>query len=184
VISGNFVYLLPFKGNRLKEGWQLSLIQAWHTGVPFSLSEGDQADLGNNFDSERPSYVAGCNVYAGQTVQQWYNPACFTPTPYGTIGNLGRNNLWGPGYLDTDIAVVKNTKLNERMSLQFRADLFNLFNHPNFAVPNTTIFNAGSIFTNYQASLSSTAGQITSLVGSGGLSGVARQTQFSLKLVF
>lgn len=184
VISGNFVYLLPFKGNRLKEGWQFSLIQAWHTGVPFSLSEGDQADLQNNFDSERPNYVAGCNVYANQSVQQWYNSACFTPSTYGTVGNLGRNNLWGPGYLDTDIAVVKNTKLNERLSLQFRADLFNLFNHPNFAVPNTGIFNAGSVFTNYQASLSSTAGQITSLVGSGGLNGVARQTQFSLKLVF
>ncbi|HLI84060.1 MAG TPA: carboxypeptidase regulatory-like domain-containing protein [Bryobacteraceae bacterium] len=179
VISGNFVYLLPFKGNRLKEGWQFSLIQAWHTGVPFSLSEGDQADLQNNFDSERPNYVAGCNPYANQTVHQWYNPACFTASAYGTIGNLGRNNLWGPGYLDTDIAVVKNTKLNERISLQFRADLFNLFNQPNFAVPNTTIFNAGVTPT-----LSSTAGQITSLVGSGGLSGVARQTQFSLKLVF
>jgi hypothetical protein len=179
VISGNFVYLLPFKGNRLKEGWQFSLIQAWHTGVPFSLTEGDQADLQNNFGSARPNYVAGCNVYANQTVQQWYNPACFTASAYGTLGTLGRNNLWGPGYLDTDLGVLKNTKINEHMSLQFRAELFNLFNHPNFAVPNTAIFNAGS-----PATLSSTAGQITTLIGSGGLSGVARQTQFSLKLLF
>ncbi len=162
----------------------MSGLLAWHTGVPFSLSEGDQADLQNNFDSERPNYVAGCNVYANQSVQQWYNPACFTASTYGSIGNLGRNNLWGPGYFDTDIGVVKNTKLTERVSLQFRAELYNIFNHPNFGLPNNGIFNAGSGLTNYQATLSSTAAQITTLVGAGGLTNIARQTQFSLKLVF
>jgi hypothetical protein len=48
--------------------------------VPFSLGESDQADLGNNFDSVRPSVVAGCNIYANQSVQQWYNPAYFAPS--------------------------------------------------------------------------------------------------------
>ncbi|HEY7392920.1 MAG TPA: carboxypeptidase regulatory-like domain-containing protein [Bryobacteraceae bacterium] len=184
VISGNFVYLLPFKGNRLKEGWQFTFIQAWHTGVPFSLGEADQADLGNNFDAERPNVVAGCNVYANQNVHQWYNPACFTASAYGTIGNLGRNALVGPGFMDTDIGVLKNTRLNEHLSLQFRAELFNLFNNVNFGLPATGVFTAGSIFSNYQATPVGTAGQITTLVGSGGLSGVARQTQFSLKLLF
>jgi outer membrane receptor protein involved in Fe transport len=177
-ISANLVYLLPFKGNRLKEGWQLTAIQAWHTGVPFSLSEGDQADLGNNFDAERPSVIGGCNIYANQSVQQWYNPACFTASSYGTVGNLGRNVLVGPGYVDTDLGVLKNTRINERLSLQFRAELFNIFNHPNFSIPATTVFTAGSIFSNYQATPSSTAGQITAIVGN------ARQTQFSLKLLF
>jgi outer membrane receptor protein involved in Fe transport len=184
VISGNIVYLLPFKGNRLKEGWQVTAIQAWHTGVPFSLSEGDQADLGNNFDSERPSVIGGCNIYANQSVQQWYNPACFVPSAYGTIGNLGRNNILGPGYVDTDFGVLKNTKISERVSLQFRAELFNIFNHPNFSLPNAAVFNAGSLATNYQATPSTTAGQITALVGAGGLTNIARQTQFSLKLLF
>jgi Carboxypeptidase regulatory-like domain len=184
IISGNVVYLLPFKGNRLKEGWQITGIQTWHSGVPFSLIEGDQADLGNNFDSERPNVVAGCNIYANQSPNHWYNTACFTPSAYGTIGNLGRNSLLGPGFVETDIGIMKNTKINERLSVQFRAELFNIFNHPNFAVPSSTIFNAGSSLTNYQATLSSTAAQITSLVGAGGLTNVARQTQFSLKLLF
>jgi hypothetical protein len=167
------VYMLPFHGSRWKDGWQITAIQAWHTGVPFSLSEGDQADLQNNFGSARPSYVAGCNVYANQSVTNWYNSACFVASPYGTVGNLGRNNLVGPGYIDTDFGVLKSTRLNEKINLQFRAELFNIFNHPNFATPGGGAFSAGVV-----ATPSSTANQITSIVGN------ARQTQFSLKLIF
>jgi outer membrane receptor protein involved in Fe transport len=173
VISANVIYLLPFRGNRWKEGWQLTAIQAFHTGVPFALGEGDQADLQNNFDTERPNYVGGCNVYANQSVTQWYNPKCFTASEYGTVGNLGRNNLEGPGYVDTDFGVMKVTRIKENVSLQFRAELFNIFNHPNFATPNPTVINAG-----VNPTTSATAGQITSIVGN------ARQTQFSLKLIF
>jgi hypothetical protein len=169
--------LLPFKGNRLVEGWQITGIQTWHTGVPFSLGEGALPFLGNNFDTPRPDYVAGCNVYANQNVHQWYNPACFVQSPYGTLGTLGRNNLVGPGYVETDLGVMKETRIAERVSIQFRAELFNLFNHPNFNIPVTGVFTGGT-------TPNPTAGQITSLVGSGGLSNVARQTQFSLKLLF
>ncbi len=177
-LSANLVYVLPFKGNRVKEGWQLTAIQAWHTGVPFSINEGDQAFLGNNFDSERPNLVPGCNVYANQSVSAWYNPACFTASPYGTLGNLGRNNIIGPGYVDTDFGVLKNTRINERFSLQFRAELFNIFNHANFGLPLGGAFTGGSINTGYQATPNATANRITTIVGN------ARQTQFSLKLLF
>ncbi len=173
VISANVVYLLPFHGNRWKEGWQITGIQAWHTGVPFSLSEGDQADLQNNFDSERPNYVAGCNVYANQSPTNWFNSACFPASAYGTIGDLGRNILRGPGYVDTDFGVLKNTRINERFNLQFRAELFNIFNHANFAPPSGAVWNAGVVPTP-----NATGNQITSIVGN------ARQTQFSLKLIF
>jgi len=178
-ISFNAVYIFPFKGNRWKEGWELTGITAWHTGVPFSLSEGDQADLQNNFDAVRPDLVPGCNVYANQNPNQWYNPACFAASPYGTVGNLGRNVMKGPGYADTDFGVMKITKLGERLSLQLRAELFNVFNHPNFATPAGGVFNAGVTPTR-----TATAGQITSLTGSGGIAGVARQTQFSAKFLF
>jgi hypothetical protein len=183
-ISANVVYLLPFKGNRLVEGWQITGIETWHTGVPFSVGEGTQPYLNDNFDTPRPNYVAGCDVYANQNVHQWYNPACFTASTYGTLGNLGRNNLVGPGYVETDLDVMKETRITERVSIQLRAELFNLFNHPNFNFPATAVFSAGSAGTNYQAVPVATAGQITSLVGSGGLSNVARQTQFSVKFLF
>lgn len=177
-ISANAVYLLPFHGNRWKEGWQFTVIQAYHTGVPFTLTEGDQADLGNNFDSERPNYVSGCNVYANQNVHAWYNTACFTPSAYGTIGNLGRNNVVGPGYVDTDFGVLKNTRINERFTLEFRAELFNIFNNVNFGLPSGAVFNAASASNGYQASPNVTGNTINTIVGN------ARQTQFSLKLLF
>jgi hypothetical protein len=199
-ISFNAVYLFPFKGNRLKEGWQLSGVTSWHTGVNFSLGEGDQADLGNSFDTERPNYVPnapGCNnnPYANQSVNAWINLNCFAPSTYGTVGNLGRNNLIGPGYAETDIGVTKNTRITERVTLQFRAEIFNIFNHPNFSVPGIfgvgpNIINAGtncgptSTPTNSPACFNPSAAAIVSLVGSGGLPDVARQTQFSLKLSF
>ncbi len=183
-IAANAVYVLPFKGNRLVEGWQITGIEAWHTGVPFSLSEGTQPYLNNNFDAPRPNVVAGCDVYANQNVHQWYNPACFTASTYGTLGNMGRNALVGPGFVETDLGIMKETKITERVNLQFRAELYNLFNHPNFNYPVTSVFSAGSAASNYVATPVGTAGQITSLVGSGGLSNVARQTQFSLKLLF
>jgi hypothetical protein len=189
-ISANAVYLFPFKGNRWKEGWQLSGITAWHTGVPFSISEGDQMDTGNTFDGERPNLVAGCNLYANQTVSQWFNLGCFAPSQYGTAGNLGRNVMIGPGYAETDISLTKNLRINERVSLQFKAEMFNILNHPNFSVPSGGIINAGtgcgptSTPTNSASCFNPVGAQITSLIGSGGIPDVARQTQFSAKLVF
>jgi hypothetical protein len=188
-ISFNTVYLLPFKGNRVKEGWQISGITSWHTGTNFSLGEGDQADLGNTFDAERPNYTPnapGCNnnLYANQSPTQWFNESCFQASTYGSVGNAGRNILQGPGYAETDISVTKNTRVNERMSLQFRAEIFNIFNHPNFSVPAGTIINAGLNNAGANTSYSAQGAQITSQVGSGGLPDVARQTQFSLKLIF
>jgi len=203
-ISFNAVYMFPFKGNRLKEGWQLSGVTSWHTGVNFSLGEGDQADTGNTFDNERPNYVPnapGCNnnPYANQSVSQWINLNCFAPSQYGTAGNLGRNDLIAPGYAETDIGVTKNTRITERVTLTFKAEIFNVFNHPNFSVPGIfgvgpAIINAGTSCgpTTTFGSAAATAGgcynttgaQISSLVGSGGIPDVARQTQFSLKLQF
>jgi hypothetical protein len=79
---------------------------------------------------------------------------------------------------------MTETRITERVSLQFRAELFNVFNHPKFSYPVTSVFSAGSAATNYVSTPVATAGQITSLVGSRGLSNFARQTQFSLKLLF
>lgn len=174
----------------MKEGWQFSAITSWHTGVPFSIGEGDQMDTGNTFDAERPNLIAGCNLYANQNPSQWFNPACFAPSQYGTAGNLGRNALIGPGYAETDISLTKNTKINERMTLQLKGEIFNIFNHANFAPPGGTIINAGSgcgptsTPANSPACFVSTGAAITTLVGSGGIPDVARQTQFSAKLTF
>ena len=82
----NGLYALPFKGNRLVTGWQLSGILSAYDGVPLNANVGfDRADFSSG-NSPRPNYVAGCNPYAGaHTVNEWFNPQCFTLEPVGTL---------------------------------------------------------------------------------------------------
>jgi hypothetical protein len=88
------------------------------------------------------------------------------------FGNLGRNVVSGPGFADTDIALVKNTKFRERYNIQLRADVYNLLNHPNFTNPVTTIGSA-------------TLGVITGGTRTpSGDFGSSRQMQLSIKLQF
>ena len=87
------------------------------------------------------------------------------------FGNLGRNAITGPGFVNTDLSLVKNTKLTERMNLQFRTEAFDVFNHPNFGNPNLNPQN-------------SSFGRITSTRFPTGDFGSARQLQLSLKLQF
>jgi Carboxypeptidase regulatory-like domain len=133
----NVLYALPFRGNRAIEGWQLSGIFTAQSGSPFSVSDGfDQAGIDNNFQSTRPDVVPGCNPYAGaRTVTNWFNANCFQLQPAGTLGNAGRNTLVGPRFTNFDFAILKDTKITERLQAQFRAEFFNILNHPNFEAP-------------------------------------------------
>ena len=171
-LTVNAVYRLPFKGNRVVEGWQLSGIQTFRTGVPFSVTTGfDTALLGNNFATPRPNRVAGCDITANQSRIHWYNPACFTLQPAGTLGNAGRNIGTSPSYSTLDINLAKDTRITEATSLQFRAEFFNILNHTNFAVPTLGAFSS-------TGAPNANAGTITSIVGT------SRQIQFALKLLF
>jgi hypothetical protein len=180
----NGLWALPFHGNRFVEGWQLSGIFSANTGQPFELTDGfDDVGL-NGGDTPRPNYVAGCDSYAGaHTVNEWYNPACYTVQAPGTLGNLGRDTGRGPNLFNTDIALLKDTKIREQLRLQFRAEIFNIFNNVNFALPNISLFTAGAsgACTATGAGCGNpnpSAGRITSIVGT------PRQIQLALKLIF
>ena len=182
-LSLNVVYMLPFHGNRLVEGWQLSGIELWRTGVPMSIGIGyDRGLLSNNFSSQRPNVIAGCDVTAGQSPDHWFNKNCFTLPAAGTLGNLGKNTVTAPGYASTDFLLSKDTKIFERLSTQFRAEVFNVFNHTNFGIPGLNAFTAvGGIAGNPQGGYTgnlSNAGQITSIVGT------SRQIQLAVKFLF
>ena len=115
--------------------------------------------------SDRPNAVAGCNPYAGfQNIYGWVNPACFTTPASGTFGNLGRNALIGPGLVNLDFALDRNFQLLEWLRLQFRGEIFNIFNHPNFNLPATGFD-------------SPTFGTLTSAMD-------PREIQFGVKLIF
>jgi hypothetical protein len=75
-------------------------------------------------------------------ISQWFDITRFTVNALGTFGSSGRNILRGPRMFDVDFAALKNTKLTERASLQFRAEFFNFFNNVNFSGPNTNISSA------------------------------------------
>jgi len=67
------------------------------------------------------------------------NPLAFTQPDFGTFGNLGRNSIYGPGYRNLDFSITKDTRIREQLGLQFRAEFFNILNHPNFAQPDHNI---------------------------------------------
>ncbi|PYS29395.1 MAG: hypothetical protein DMG11_09180 [Acidobacteria bacterium] len=166
------VYRLPFRGNRIVEGWQLSGIEAFRTGVPFTVTTGfDTALLGNNFATPRPNRVAGCDIKANQSRIHWYSPDCFTLQPIGTLGNSGRNIGTSPSYATLDINLAKDTRITEATALQFRAEFFNILNHTNFSTPTLGAFSSSG-------TPNPNAGTITSIVGT------SRQIQFALKLLF
>ncbi len=118
--------------DKLVGGWQLSGIFQLQTGRPFTATESGNISLTGQ-SADRPNVVPGCDANAGpKTISQWMNTACFTLPASGTFGNSGRNVLNGPGLVSLDAAVARVFAIRERLRLQFRAEAFNLANHPVF----------------------------------------------------
>jgi hypothetical protein len=176
-VSG--VYSLPFRGNLLVSGWQLSGIESVASGPPFTVQTGfDQTGFIQNLGG-RPNLLPGRSpdpILGLPT--EWYDPSAYSLNAVGTFGNLGRNTGVGPGLVDTDFAVLKETKIakiSEKFNVQFRAEIFNIFNHTNLGLPNLTLFTAG---TNGGGNLNPSAGRITVTTTT------SRQIQLALKFIF
>jgi hypothetical protein len=153
--TASVIYDLPFgKGkkfgsewnngvNAVLGNWQLGVIEKITSGFPVPLidtlnASGNTFENGGNFDNyNRPDQVPGCNPYAANhALNQWLNPACFVQPPAGELGNAARMPVFGPGFVNTDFSIIKRFALPwESMGLDFRAEFFNLFNHPQFAIP-------------------------------------------------
>jgi hypothetical protein len=177
VISG--VYLLPFKADgglrgRLVEGWSISPIVNLQSGNPFSPVvplPSDGSGSGSLLAYDRPDLVPGQSIaLANPTPDLFFNKAAFVRHPFG-FGNAGRNIIEGPGFEDVDLSIAKNTLIKESVNIQFRAEAFNLLNHPNFTQPNRTV-------------TSGDFGRITATRTARGDLGSSRQIQLGLKLTF
>ncbi len=186
----NSLVNLPFRGNRLIEGWQLTGILAANTGLPFNVSDG--VDQSNQFTGvPRPNYspnnpavtVGGISYPACDnnpiigTAALYFNPNCFTQELFGTLGNFGREGLVGPGLVNLDLGLLKSTRIRETMNLQFRAEVFNVLNHTNLGLPNAALFTGTPSATTTLGRVS-TAGQITTYASP------SREIQLGLKLIF
>src|SRR5687768_4514300 len=165
VISG--LYELPFRGNQLKEGWQLSAIVQSQSGNPVNIVANNATFTGTN-NTVRPD-VTGPIAILG-TPNRWFDTAPFV-VPVGRFGNLGRNVVIGPGFNNTDFSIIKRTKLTENQLIEFRWEVFDLFNHANFGQPGRVVGSANF-------------GQITNTRFPTGDSGSSRQMQFALKYKF
>jgi len=169
------VYALPFNQNILTKGWQMSGGLQVQSGSPWNVTVGfDQAGT-VVAGSERPNLVMPANQIMTGNINQWANPAGFGLPAPGTLGNLQRDFLAGPGTVNLDYAVMKETPIKEQVRLQFRAEFFNLLNHANFALPNASAFVQTA---NGGGAPNPTFGKITATTTA------SRQIQFALKLLF
>ncbi|HEX4543312.1 MAG TPA: carboxypeptidase-like regulatory domain-containing protein [Candidatus Acidoferrum sp.] len=199
VASINAVYALPVGhgkrflgdlsgwGNALVGGWTANSIVTLQGGFPFSPQL--SYNPSNNGDTRNPVRPFANPAFTGPVTlgnpNQWFNPAAFlaAAAPFtvsstnpatagngGFYGNLGRDTLIGPGLATWDFSALKDTRIRERLNLQFRAEIFNLLDRANFNLPNAVVFTPSGV--------SPTAGKITST------STTSRQVQFGLKLLW
>jgi hypothetical protein len=165
----SFIYQIPLP--RDSSRWVHALFGQWQAGGNFTAQSGapftvnissDQANIGAG-PAQRPN-ISG-NPNAGpKTPQQWFDTSIFSLPALYTFGNAPRNVVIGPGLQEFDLSLQKEMHLTEVVKLQFRAEAYNLFNHPNFNIPNRTAFTANF-------------GSISSAQDS-------RQLQLALKLAF
>jgi hypothetical protein len=164
---------------RLTNGWSVSGITRFSTGLPVTMVETDDQSLqGTGFGgpitlpADTPNWVGPLNITdPRKTGGQYFSPAAFGPSALGTEGDSGRRFFHGPGINNWDFALLKDTSINERFNLQFRAEFFNIFNHTQFLSPlGITGFSAG-------LPTSSSFGQVTGAAA-------PRIGQLSLKLNF
>ena len=170
-------------------GWQLNSIITVQSGRPIGIITSNDTSGTFNFH-QRPNVVPGVDPILPHwsPTTGYLNPLAFAQPADGTFGDLGRNQIFGPGFWDYDFSVSKNFPLRDRLSLQFRAEFFNIFNHPNFALPSNSIvpgINAdGSV--NNSAGPAGTISQTPDVAqGNPGLGGGGpRVMQFGLRLQF
>jgi Carboxypeptidase regulatory-like domain len=166
-------YQLPFQSNRLVSGWQFGIVEQAQSGNP--LNPTLTLGLGPGISIVGRPDVTGPVQTTGSPTQWFTNKAVFvSPCPAAGPchpGDLGRDAITGPGFVNTDFSVTKNTKIKEQLNLQFRAEMFDLFNHPNFGNPVLTTTNKSF-------------GIIQSTRFPTGDFGSSRQVQFALKLLF
>lgn len=137
---------LGFFGKQVLSGWQVNGITTISSGVPYTVTSGKDTNL-DGTNNDRPNVVGNPNLGRGRSraskVQEFFNVSAFAQLPANTpYGTASRNMLFGPAYINTDFSAFKKFKIREQGNLEFRAELFNLFNYVNLSVPTSTLTSA------------------------------------------
>ncbi|MBC8165979.1 MAG: TonB-dependent receptor, partial [Bryobacteraceae bacterium] len=173
-LTANSVYQLPFARNRLYGGWDISGLFTARTGRPFSVVVNRASGVvpSGQTQAQRANYVGGDAYAANRGPGLWLNPAAFGTPASGTYGSGGRNGFRGPGLWQADVGLSKKFRLAEALNIDFRTEVFNLFNRAQYGEP--------------VANLSTgTFGRILQTANDGATgTGTSRQLQFMLRLNF
>jgi len=182
IVTSFWSYQVPQWGHfapRLTKGWQLNSLFTFHGGSPLNILAGtNRSGTGENRDRVDvigDPFTGFSSTIPGSLAIQYMTKAAFANPALGTFGNIGRNAIYGPGFGSVDFSVFKRTLITERISAEFRVEIFNLLNRANYASPSTT-FSSGSF------------GQITATRNGGSAPGLGfgepRNTQLGLHIVF
>ena len=159
-------YEFPFTGHQLVEGWQLAAIVQSQSGNPVNIVTSDSTVNGVP-NTLRPDVTGPIRILG--EVDRWFDTSVFTAVP--RFGNFGRNVIIGPGFHNVDLSLSKRTRIGAKLNMELRAEIFDLFNHPNFGQPGNVV---GSV----------DFGKITTTRFPTGDSGSSRQVQLALKVSF
>jgi Carboxypeptidase regulatory-like domain/TonB-dependent Receptor Plug Domain len=141
---------LPRAADKLLNGWELTAIANWNSGTTFTVFSGVD-NSGSGIGADRadllgPS-VGSAVLSTGRShraqVNEWFDTAAFGVNAIGTYGNTGKGILHGPRFFDADLAAIKNARLTERISLEFRGEFYNAFNNVNFTNPDSVVTDSG-----------------------------------------
>ena len=191
VLNANAIYQLPFGPGRpylnqpgilrsIAGDWQLTSVALARTGFPVNVlvNRSAASTPDGNSTNQRPDLVPGVSVTppGGKSIGEWINPAAFAVPANGTWGDAPRNIARGPGAWQIDFGVARSIRLSERAHLEFRSEFFNIFNHPQYGLPNATFGVPGF------GSITQTVNTTTPVSPVG--SGTPRQIQFALRLAF
>ena len=182
-------YLTGGVAKTLFGGWAINGIWQYGSGMPLNVQtafnnsrsgQGSAADRPNVLPGASNNPTSGATVGCGgvipggeklRTPDRWFDPCAFGLPPAGSWGNAGRNTIDGPNWNQVSFTILKNTALGESRNLEFRAEFFNLFNHPSFGLTNIQIFSSSRQYAGNAATISTTASQ-------------SRQMQLGMKFTF
>jgi hypothetical protein len=191
VLNANLIYELPFGAHKrylnqpgvlraVAGSWQVTSTTQARTGFPVNvlINRSSASVPDGNSTDQRPDLVPGVSLTppGGRSIAQWINPAAFAMPAAGTFGNAPRNLLNGPGAWQIDLGLAKSIPLTEQAHLEFRSEFFNIFNHPQYGLPQSTAGVVGF------GSITQTVNTTTPVSPVG--SGTPREIQFALRLAF
>jgi hypothetical protein len=159
-------YALPFTNHVLTRGWAISTVVQSQSGNPINVVS-STSSLNGTANTVRPDVTGPIRIIG--SVDQWFDPSVFVAVD--RFGNLGRNAVTGPAFHNTDLSLTKDVPVSRRIGLQLRADVFDLFNHPNFGPPGNIVGTP-------------TFGKITRTRLPTGEAGSSRQVQLAARLSF